>query len=293
MAVPVATSAGSDYLGFLCDAFPDALANPSATCGALEDAGVPIVASDLNYPSIAVDEVPGTVTVTRTVTSVPPVHRRRRGSSRLLRDGVAVQLHHEERADPDVRGDDLQRDSAAGRVAVRVADLGRQDRPLLGPQPDRRPGRGPGRTGDGVGDRYRGLRRASTCASATPATTRLPPTGSPRTRASRTRWYRTRIRTVRAMAPADRARCRTRRGGVVRAGSGGSWVGVVSVGVVVSGGAVLAGRSSGGVLLPVTLAVSLGGEAATDASPSVAPQPASSSDAAASMLNAVRTALGR
>lgn len=66
----------NDYLGFLCDAFPDALANPSATCGALEDAGVPIVASDLNYPSIAVDEVPGTVTVTRTVTSVGPGNRR-------------------------------------------------------------------------------------------------------------------------------------------------------------------------------------------------------------------------
>lgn len=60
----------NEYLGFLCDAFPGVFANPVATCTSLANAGIPTDASDLNYPSIAVAEVPGIKTVTRTVTSV-------------------------------------------------------------------------------------------------------------------------------------------------------------------------------------------------------------------------------
>jgi subtilisin family serine protease len=60
----------NEYFGFLCDAFPGVFANPAGTCAGLEAAGIPIVASDLNYPSISVDEVPGSITVTRSVTSV-------------------------------------------------------------------------------------------------------------------------------------------------------------------------------------------------------------------------------
>ena len=59
-----------DYLGFLCDAFPGVFANPTATCASLAASGIPTDASDLNYPSIAVGELAGTQTVTRTVTSV-------------------------------------------------------------------------------------------------------------------------------------------------------------------------------------------------------------------------------
>jgi len=60
----------NDYLGFLCDAFPAVFANPAGTCAALAGAGIPTDASDLNYPSIAVAELPGIKTITRTVTSV-------------------------------------------------------------------------------------------------------------------------------------------------------------------------------------------------------------------------------
>ena len=59
-----------EYLGFLCDAFPAALANPAATCASLESAGVPTKAVDLNLASIGISQVPGSETVTRTVTSV-------------------------------------------------------------------------------------------------------------------------------------------------------------------------------------------------------------------------------
>ena len=58
-----------DYLGFLCDAFPEVLSDPAGTCGLLESIGVPTDASDLNYPSIGIGELPGSQTVTRTVTS--------------------------------------------------------------------------------------------------------------------------------------------------------------------------------------------------------------------------------
>lgn len=57
-----------EYLGFLCDAAPEVLG--AATCPFLEDNGIPTSAPDLNVPSIGVSSVPGTKTVTRTVTSV-------------------------------------------------------------------------------------------------------------------------------------------------------------------------------------------------------------------------------
>ena len=59
-----------EYFGFLCDAAPEIFANPAGTCGFLAGEGVPTVATDLNYPSIAVSELPGAKTVTRTVTNV-------------------------------------------------------------------------------------------------------------------------------------------------------------------------------------------------------------------------------
>lgn len=59
-----------DYLGFLCDADPAQFANPAATCGNLESLGIPTDAVDLNYPSIGVSALPGSITITRTVTSV-------------------------------------------------------------------------------------------------------------------------------------------------------------------------------------------------------------------------------
>ena len=70
----------NDYLGFLCDAFPAVLANPAATCAALEAMGIPIEASSLNYPSISISELPGKATVTRTVTSVAKENGNRRYS---------------------------------------------------------------------------------------------------------------------------------------------------------------------------------------------------------------------
>ncbi|RIK40463.1 MAG: hypothetical protein DCC55_14940 [Chloroflexi bacterium] len=59
-----------DYLGFLCDAAPEAFANPEATCGFLASIGIPTDASDLNLASVGVAELPGSQTITRTVTSV-------------------------------------------------------------------------------------------------------------------------------------------------------------------------------------------------------------------------------
>jgi len=59
-----------EYLGFNCDVFPEIFANPTATCGSLESIGIPTEAYNLNYPSIAIAEVPGVKTVKRTVTSV-------------------------------------------------------------------------------------------------------------------------------------------------------------------------------------------------------------------------------
>lgn len=59
-----------DYLGFLCDAAPEALVDPADTCGTLESIGIPTDASDLNLASIGIAELPGSQTVQRTVTSV-------------------------------------------------------------------------------------------------------------------------------------------------------------------------------------------------------------------------------
>ncbi len=59
-----------DYLGFLCDAAPEAFADPAGTCAALESLGVPTDPSDLNLASIGIAELPGKQTVVRTVTSV-------------------------------------------------------------------------------------------------------------------------------------------------------------------------------------------------------------------------------
>ena len=60
----------NEYLGFLCDAAPEVFANPTATCGSLDAAGIPIESENLNYPSIGASGVPGTLTVERTVTNV-------------------------------------------------------------------------------------------------------------------------------------------------------------------------------------------------------------------------------
>ena len=59
-----------EYLGFLCDAFPDTLSDPVGLCALLDSLGIPTDASDLNYPSIGVGELAGSQIVTRTVTSV-------------------------------------------------------------------------------------------------------------------------------------------------------------------------------------------------------------------------------
>jgi len=59
-----------EYLGFLCDKGPAVFANPEGTCGFLSGIGIPIVAKDLNVPSIGVSSVPGSKTIQRTVTSV-------------------------------------------------------------------------------------------------------------------------------------------------------------------------------------------------------------------------------
>jgi subtilisin family serine protease len=59
-----------EYLGFMCDQFPEVFANPASTCATLESTGIPTKAYNLNYPSIGIAQVAGTRTVTRTVTSV-------------------------------------------------------------------------------------------------------------------------------------------------------------------------------------------------------------------------------
>ncbi len=60
----------NEYLGFLCEAAPNVFGNPTATCGSLANAGIPTTARDLNLPSIGIANVPGSVTIQRTVTSV-------------------------------------------------------------------------------------------------------------------------------------------------------------------------------------------------------------------------------
>ena len=59
-----------EYLGFLCDEGPEIFGNPVGTCANLALNGIPTTAQNLNYPSIGIAELPGSETVTRTVTSV-------------------------------------------------------------------------------------------------------------------------------------------------------------------------------------------------------------------------------
>ena len=59
-----------DYLGFLCAEGREAFGNPDATCASVAGSGVPTTAADLNYASIGVEALPGSTTVTRTVTNV-------------------------------------------------------------------------------------------------------------------------------------------------------------------------------------------------------------------------------
>ena len=61
-----------DFLGFYCgsDVRNDIFANPDATCGNLEASGVPTTIENLNYPTIGVSSLAGSVTVKRTVTNV-------------------------------------------------------------------------------------------------------------------------------------------------------------------------------------------------------------------------------
>jgi hypothetical protein len=58
-----------DYLGFLCDAAPEAFSDPAGTCAGLTAAGIPTDASDLNLASIGIAELAGSQTVIRTVTA--------------------------------------------------------------------------------------------------------------------------------------------------------------------------------------------------------------------------------
>jgi len=60
----------NDYLGFMCDADPSVFGDAAATCAFLADIGIGTDSSQLNYPSIGVDGLPGSETITRTVTSV-------------------------------------------------------------------------------------------------------------------------------------------------------------------------------------------------------------------------------
>jgi subtilisin family serine protease len=60
----------NDYLGFICDVAPELLADPDATRAALERKGVPTQAYNLNYPSIGVAELPGSITIRRKLTNV-------------------------------------------------------------------------------------------------------------------------------------------------------------------------------------------------------------------------------
>lgn len=60
----------NDYLGYLCAEGREAFGNPDATCASLAGAGIQTEAANLNYASIGMESVPGTKTITRTVTNV-------------------------------------------------------------------------------------------------------------------------------------------------------------------------------------------------------------------------------
>jgi subtilisin family serine protease len=67
----IAFDAGfNDYLAYICGPYSFLLANPTATCGALEGAGYSTDPSGLNVPSIGIAEVAGSHTVKRTITNV-------------------------------------------------------------------------------------------------------------------------------------------------------------------------------------------------------------------------------
>jgi hypothetical protein len=66
----------SEYLGFLCDAFPEVFVDPQGTCAGLEASGIPTDASDLNLASIGIADLAGSQTVVRTVTAVFDSDRR-------------------------------------------------------------------------------------------------------------------------------------------------------------------------------------------------------------------------
>jgi len=59
----------NDWLAFLCET---STAVGAGTCNALESLGYSLDPSDLNYPSISIGALPGSQTVTRTVTNVGP-----------------------------------------------------------------------------------------------------------------------------------------------------------------------------------------------------------------------------
>ncbi|HSL43327.1 MAG TPA: S8 family serine peptidase [Anaerolineales bacterium] len=61
-----------DYLAFLCEAGPEAFANPASTCALLESLGFSTDPSDLNLASIGIAELAGSQTVVRRVTNVGP-----------------------------------------------------------------------------------------------------------------------------------------------------------------------------------------------------------------------------
>ncbi|WP_225753865.1 S8 family peptidase [Actinotalea sp. Marseille-Q4924] len=60
----------TEYLGFLCGIEADVFADPAATCGRLASNGVPTDPSGLNLASIAIGELAGSQTITRTITNV-------------------------------------------------------------------------------------------------------------------------------------------------------------------------------------------------------------------------------
>ena len=59
-----------DYLGFLCDTAPQIFQHPEVSCATFANNGIPTTAQNLNYPSIGIEALAGSETVTRTVTSV-------------------------------------------------------------------------------------------------------------------------------------------------------------------------------------------------------------------------------
>ncbi len=69
-----------DYLAFLCGADTSVFIDPVSTCGQLEAAGSSTAATDLNLASIGAGSIAGSITVSRTVTSVASTTRTFRAS---------------------------------------------------------------------------------------------------------------------------------------------------------------------------------------------------------------------